>query len=283
MSSVVGAIHTGPRQIASANNTKRTNHQETTPNTITRGEINNHADTTCFGSNFTPIHFTGGYCEVSPFSDEYTKMVDIPIALAATAWDDPEPGITTILIFNEGLWFGDKLRNSLINPNQCRTHGIELCDDPYNPTRALGFYDPLTEVFVPMEFGRSIVSFQSRAPTHEEIRTMVHVEMTSDEQWDPLTVGKRPRSREEEERHRITASVQVDPQTIGAERPEEPQLHYGKAEYDLLLSLCSSVYSERNLIQCKLHLVTRMKKKITLAKRQMSQGRWQQLTQEHNM
>jgi hypothetical protein len=78
---------------------------------------------------------------------------------------------------------------------------------------------------------------------------MVHVKMTSDEQWDPLTVGKWPRSREEEEHQRITASVQVDPQTIGAERPEEPQLQYGEAEYDLLLSSCSSVYSKRNLIQ----------------------------------
>ena len=36
---------------------------------------------------------------------------------------------------------------------------------------------------------------------------------------------------------------------MGAERPEEPQLQYGEAEYDLLLSSCSAVYSERNLIQ----------------------------------
>jgi hypothetical protein len=90
-----------------------------------------------------------------PFSDEYSKMVDIPIASAAMAWDDPETGITTILIFNEVLWFGDKLRNSLINPNQCRMHGIELCDDLFVPTRALGFYDLFTETFVPMEFGRA--------------------------------------------------------------------------------------------------------------------------------
>jgi hypothetical protein len=78
---------------------------------------------------------------------------------------------------------------------------------------------------------------------------MVYVEMTSDAQWDPLTVGKRPQSREEEEHQRITASVQVDPPTIGAEWPEEPQFHYGEAEYDILLLLCLSVYSECNLIQ----------------------------------
>ena len=32
-------------------------------------------------------------------------------------------------------------------------------------------------------------------------------------------------------------------------RPEEPQLHFGEAEYDILLASCSAVYSERTLIQ----------------------------------
>ena len=50
----------------------------------------------CFGSNFTPVYFTGEHCEVAPFSDEYARMTDVPIASAATAWDDPETGQTTI-------------------------------------------------------------------------------------------------------------------------------------------------------------------------------------------
>jgi hypothetical protein len=32
----------------------------------------------------------------SVMSDEYARMTDVPIALAATAWDDPETGQTTI-------------------------------------------------------------------------------------------------------------------------------------------------------------------------------------------
>jgi hypothetical protein len=176
-------------------------------------------------------------------------MTDIPVASAATAWDDPATGLTTILVFHQGLWFGDKLENSLINPNQCRMHGIQVCDDPFDPSRALGFVDPLSETAVPMEFGGSIVYFQSRAPTAEEITTLPQIEMTSDKRWDPSTVGAASRSREEEEHRKIIASVKIDLQTISAERPEEPQLRYGESEYDILLASCSAVYSERTLIQ----------------------------------
>ena len=123
----------------------------------------------------------------------------------------------------------------MINPNQCRMRGIELCDDPFDPTRELGVRDPFTETHVPMEFKSNVVYFYSRAPTEEEIRTLANVEWTSDERWDPFTVGKRHRSREEEEHQKIVASVQVDPQTISAEGLREPQLQYGEAEYDLLL------------------------------------------------
>ena len=115
-----------------------------------------------FGSNFTAIHFTGEHCEVSPVSEQYTSLTNIPVATAATAWDDPVSGETTILLFHQGLWFGDSLTNSQINPNQCRMHGVQLCDDPFDKTRTLGFKDPITEIEVPMEFGRSFVYFQSR-------------------------------------------------------------------------------------------------------------------------
>ena len=245
----MNSIRSGPRKISSTYNLRLSDKAQTTPNTIARSEMDNHADTTCFGSNFTPIHFTGEHCEVSSFSDEYTRMTDVRVATAATAWDDPETGQTTILIFNQGLWFGDKLENSLINPNQCRMHGISLCDDPFDPGRALGFVDPFTEATVPMEFGHSVVYFISRAPSVEEIRSLTHVEMTNEERWDPSRVGGRHRSREEEEHRKIIASVQIDQQTIHAERPEEPQLTYGEAEYDILLASCSPVYSERTLIQ----------------------------------
>jgi hypothetical protein len=97
-------------------------------------------------------------------------MMDVPIASAATAWDDPETGKTMILLFHQGIWFGDQLPNSLINPNQCCMHGIELCNNPFDPHRALGIKDARTEFHIPLTFGQSFVYCQTRAPTPEEIQ-----------------------------------------------------------------------------------------------------------------
>jgi len=66
---------------------------------------------------------------------------DIPICTAATAVElDTEE--TIILQFGQGLWFGDRLNHSLINPNQCRSYGISVCDDPTDPNRDIGMELP---------------------------------------------------------------------------------------------------------------------------------------------
>ena len=92
-------------------------------------EIDNHADTICFGRNFRPIYFTSEVCQVSRFLPEYENQQDIQICTAATSVD-LDDGDTVILQFGQGLWFGDSLDKSLLNPNQCRAFGIRLCDDP---------------------------------------------------------------------------------------------------------------------------------------------------------
>ena len=100
-------------------------------------EIDNHADTTCFGKNFRVISFTSEVCSVSPYLSEYDSITDIPICTAATAVD-MDSGETIILEFGQGLWFGDRLNHSLINPNQCRSYGISVCDDPTDKHRVIG-------------------------------------------------------------------------------------------------------------------------------------------------
>jgi hypothetical protein len=62
--------------------------------------------------------FDSTTCEVVPFSEEYESMKDIPIMSAAMAWTNEQTGETVILYFHQMLWYGNKLANSLINPNQ---------------------------------------------------------------------------------------------------------------------------------------------------------------------
>ena len=81
-------------------------------------------------------------------------------------YDDPETGLTYILEFHEGLWFGSKLKNSLWNPNQSRAFGLSVCDDPFDPNHELGFYDPVSDMSVPLEMD-SVAFLKTRVPSIE--------------------------------------------------------------------------------------------------------------------
>ena len=67
------------------------------------------------------------------------------------------------MIFGQGLWFGEKMEKALINPNQCRDFGVQVCDDRTDPNRKLGYY-PEVE-FLPMTVVGSkamiVTSYQS--------------------------------------------------------------------------------------------------------------------------
>ena len=49
-----------------------------------------------------------------------------------------DSGEVVILEFGQGLWFGNRMEKSLINPNQCQKFGIKICDEPTDPHRNLG-------------------------------------------------------------------------------------------------------------------------------------------------
>jgi hypothetical protein len=106
--------------------TKTTGHQ------IIKGqtELDSHADTSCAGATARVIEYTRKTCDVSPFSKEYDAMLNIPIVKAATAYDDPETRDTYILIMGQALYFGDRMENSLLCPNQMRANGVIVDDVP---------------------------------------------------------------------------------------------------------------------------------------------------------
>lgn len=154
-------------------------------------ESDNHADTHCFGANFRPINWANYTCTVTPFLEELNSADEIPVCQAATAWDSPE-GITFILVFGQGLYFGERMRAySLINPNQCRAYGVQLCDDPTDPHRQLGIYDPVSEISVPMQMNGSFASLLTRLPSEVELleaqssNRMIY--LSDPDSWNPHT------------------------------------------------------------------------------------------------
>jgi hypothetical protein len=50
---------------------------------------------------------------------------------------------------NEGLWYGNRMNHSLINPNQVRHCQIEVCDNPFDK-RGMHITDPVTKFSIPL-------------------------------------------------------------------------------------------------------------------------------------
>ena len=103
-----------------------------------RIELDSHADTVVLGSNCVVLHHTGKVCEVSPYTDEYDAITDVPVVRGATLWTDQHTNEEYILIFNEALWMGDTLAHSLINPNELCAFGTLVQDNPYHTDPQLG-------------------------------------------------------------------------------------------------------------------------------------------------
>ena len=73
-------------------------------------EMENHADTHCFGANFRPLSFTSEECTVSPFLTEYAEPMNVPICTGVT-YLTLDSGEVVMLEFGQGLWFGNRMEN----------------------------------------------------------------------------------------------------------------------------------------------------------------------------
>ena len=148
--------------------------------------------------------------------------------------------------FYQGLWFGNKLLNSLINPNQCRLFGISLRDDPFDQQRQLEMYDTETGTVVPLAMHGSTCHFKSRVPTKLELNTLPRIVMTSDEVWDPASLFTQ-HSLEEEAHARMVSSLKINQETVHCD-PSELQCEFNNPESDkLLISISSSLTLETML------------------------------------
>ena len=154
--------------------------------TEAKNEGDTNADTCCLGSNFIALEITNRTAEVYPYDPSYEPIANVPIVTGATAYDD-EDGTTFILIFHESLFYGKKLRHSLINPNQVRHHGLDFWDNPFDHRQELSIV--LQDgIYIPLKYEGTRLFFKSRVPTREELSSCQHIEMTSSLPWEPSEV-----------------------------------------------------------------------------------------------
>ena len=215
--SILSALQTGERRrVSSATSSK------TSKSGVVYGqcELDSHADTIAAGANCTVLHYTGKECSVVPYRDDY-KSVTVPVASVATAWQSPVTGEVYILVFNEALWMGDSMSNSLINPNQLRHFGVHVQDDP-SSRRPLSIISEDGEFAMELQREGTIVQFQTYTPTQNELESCPHIHLSSSHPWDPTKVefSSTPHSLEEEvERvRRVAAVVKTSPASMESAR-----------------------------------------------------------------
>ena len=63
-----------------------------------RTGLDSHADTCCTGSNMVVLELTGEKVTVTPYSDHYDALTDIPIATVVIVWEDLKTGLPSTLI-----------------------------------------------------------------------------------------------------------------------------------------------------------------------------------------
>ena len=161
-------------------------------------ELDSHADTIVFGRNFVSLGATGRECTVSPYTDAYEAISNVPIVSAATAWTSPSTGVTYILVCHEGLWMGDKMENSLLNPNQLRHYGVIVQDNPFSDS-PLYMMSHDHDFYMPLKSSGCIVMAETRTPTARELQLCQRITLSSQHPWDPHTIEFPLASRSVEE------------------------------------------------------------------------------------
>ena len=153
--------------------------------------MDTHADTCVAGANTVVLDLTGKQVSVTPFcEEEYEPIAEIPIATVATAYDCPDTGKVWVLIINEALYFGSKMTNTLLCPNQLRQHGIVIEDCPrqFDQSSSHSIFVPSHNLRFPLSLEGIISGLTTRQPTDAELEDFSsHIEMTSDEEWDPYS------------------------------------------------------------------------------------------------
>ncbi len=175
-----------------------------------RCELDSHADTCTLGGNFLLVEEPdpNRRVTVNAFSASISPIKGIPIATGAGLWRHPESGQGYILLFNEALFFGNKLKGpSLLNPTQMRFNGLVVDDvlKQFDPDSSHSIYDPRTDVSIPLDLNGVHSGFTCTKPSWEEYRNLPKIEMTSTHKWEPMSDDIPSR-----ERHAMAAAIRVE-------------------------------------------------------------------------
>ena len=139
------------------------------------------------GSNCIVMNFMGNECDIAPYTDAYETIKSVPIVQAATAYDNPETGDTTILILKEAIWMGETMKHTLVNPNQMRVYGMTAQDNPFSEVPIFIATED-HDFMIPLSSKGTILVVTTINPTDKELQTCPHFTYLLAHEWYPYNV-----------------------------------------------------------------------------------------------
>ena len=110
-----------------------------------RTELDSHADSPVVGKNAMILYKIEMTVNVTPLSDDFGMMPELPVVHAAVAYFCPITGNSTILIINNMLYIRD-MEHNLLPPIMMRLNGLLvyefpkfLCPNPTIETHSIFF------------------------------------------------------------------------------------------------------------------------------------------------
>jgi hypothetical protein len=148
-----------------------------------RCKLDSHADTCVAGSTFAIIEHTNRLVDVRGYSAELQTLKGLPIVSAGTVYIDPKTGECFLLVIHECIFFRDRLRNSLLCPNQMRAHGVTVNDVP-TQFDATSTHSIITnDLTIPLDMLGVVSFFDSSLPQPGDFDTLPWVTLTAPANW----------------------------------------------------------------------------------------------------
>ena len=182
---IISRIVSSVRKIAKNKTTKTEYQHQPQPTLYGHIELDTHADITVWGSNCVVLSYTGKECEVSPYSSQYEAVRNIPVVTGATVWTNAADGTAYLLIFHESLWMGNRLDNTLVNPNQLRAYDVSIQDNPFDAKQLCITTD---DTSVELYSEGTIICGDTWTPTEAKLSELPRLILTSPHDWDPHNI-----------------------------------------------------------------------------------------------
>ncbi len=157
--------------------------------TISRTELDSHANMAVLGNNCFIFENTGKTCDVSAFSPNI-ETTSLPIVDAVIVYDCPYNLKSYLLMIRNAL-FVKEMTNNLIPPfllrecgiqvNECaKLHALSATEEHHS------IYFPIEELRIPLKLNGTFSFFQHRSPEPHDIDLLQVLMLTPDSStWDP--------------------------------------------------------------------------------------------------